>query len=73
MLASVVRNKQLTAALGVFMLSYLYRGLQLTGRDVRLMQGVIYRTYFDQFQFIKDDSDESDQSEEQEFDQKIQD
>ena len=72
MLSSAVRNKQLTAALGVFMLSYLYRGLKLTGRDVRLMQGVIYRTYFDQFQLIKDDNDQSDQLEEQQdFDLKI--
>ena len=66
MLSSAVRNKQLTAALGVFMLSYLYRGLKLTGRDVRLMQGVIYRTYFDQFQLIEDDSDQSVTQSEQE-------
>ena len=50
MLSSAVRGKQLTAALGPFLLQYLYRGLRLTGRDVRLLQGVVYRTYFRQFQ-----------------------
>ena len=59
-LSSAVRGKQLTAALGPFLLQYLYRGLRLTGRDVRLLQGVVYRTYFCQFQVrIKNADDDS--------------
>ena len=36
-------------ACGPCLVSYLYRGRDMTARDVRLVQGVICRTYFDQF------------------------
>ena len=42
-----VRNRQLNLACGPLLVSYLHRGMSL--RDVHLVQGVIFRTYFKQF------------------------
>jgi hypothetical protein len=47
--ASATRNKLISAAVTPLLLSYLYRGNKLTRRDVRLNQGVIFKTYFAQF------------------------
>ena len=57
-ISCAVRGGQLNLACGPFLVSYLYRGRDMTMRDVRLVQGVICKTYFDQF--VSDDaSDES--------------
>ena len=45
-----VRGGQLNLAVGPFLLSYLRCGFGMREREVRLVQGVICRTYFDQFQ-----------------------
>jgi hypothetical protein len=44
-----VRGGQLNLACGPFLVSYLHRGFGMSVRDVRLVQGVIFKTYFRQF------------------------
>ena len=47
--ACAVRGGHLNLACGPFVVSYLHRGCDMSLRDVRLVQGVICKTYFDQF------------------------
>ena len=42
-----VRGRQLNLTCGLLLASYLHR--RMSPRDVRLVQGVIFRTYFKQF------------------------
>ena len=44
-----VRGGQINLACGPYLISYLYRGFSMTMRDFRLVQGVIFKTYFHQF------------------------
>ena len=49
-ISCAVRGGQLNLACGPFLVSYfLHRGFDMSSRDVRLVQGVIFRTYFQQF------------------------
>ena len=48
-ISCAVRGGQLNLACGPFLVSYLHRGFGMSMRDVRLVQGVIFRTYFQQF------------------------
>ena len=48
-ISCAVRGEQLNLACGPFLVSYLHRGFDMSMRDVRLVQGVIFRTYFQQF------------------------
>ena len=48
-ISCAVRGGQLNLACGPFLVSYLHRGFGMSMRDVRLVQGVIFRTYFRQF------------------------
>ena len=48
-ISCAVRGGQLNLACGPFLVSYLHRGFDMSMRDVRLVQGVIFRTYFQQF------------------------
>ena len=57
-ISCAVRGGQLTMFCGTQLVSYLHRGPDMTMRDVRLMQGVICRTYFDQFAEAKKDEEE---------------
>jgi hypothetical protein len=56
-ISCAVRGGQLNLACGPFLVSYLYRGRDMTMRDVRLVQGVICRTYFDQFTAAEEEFD----------------
>ncbi len=47
-ISCAVRGGQLNLACGPFLVSYLHRGFDMSLRDVRLVQGVIFRTYFQQ-------------------------
>jgi len=49
-ISCAVRGGQLNLACGPFLVSYLHRGFGMSMRDVRLVQGVIFRTYFQQFE-----------------------
>jgi hypothetical protein len=57
-ISCAVRGGQINLACGPFLVSYLHRGIGMTMRDVHLMQGVIFRTYFEQFS-AADVADES--------------
>ena len=57
-ISCAVRGGQLNLACGPFLVSYLYKGRGMTLRDVRLVQGVICRTYFDQF-VVNDNTDDT--------------
>ena len=48
-ISCAVRGGQLNLACGPFLVSYLHRGFGMSMRDVRLVQGVICRNYFQQF------------------------
>ena len=48
-ISCAVRCGQLNLACGPFLVSYLHRGFGMSMKDVRLVQGVIFRTYFQQF------------------------
>ena len=48
-ISCAVRGGQLNLACGPFVVLYLHRGFGMSMRDVRLVQGVIFRTYFRQF------------------------
>ena len=58
-ISCAVRGGQLNLACGPFLVSYLHRGFGMSMRDVRLVQGVIFRTYFQQFAVadVVDDSE----------------
>jgi len=56
-ISCAVRGGQLNLACGPFLVSYLHRGRDMTMREVRLVQGVICRTYFDQFAAEEVDDD----------------
>ena len=59
-ISCAVRGGKLNLACGPFLVSYLHRGFGMSMRDVRLVQGVIFRTYFQQFaEADKSDSHEN--------------
>ena len=63
-ISCAVRGGQLNLACGPFLVSYLHRGFGMSMRDVRLVQGVIFRTYFQQFSIAAADvADESETEE----------
>ena len=62
-ISCAVRGGQLNLACGPFLVSYLHRGFCMRMRDVRLVQGVIFKTYFQQFAVAADVADESEADE----------
>ncbi len=47
--SSAIRGGALSVAGGRCVLAYLHWGHRMTPREVRLVEGIIYRTYFAQF------------------------
>ncbi len=56
-ISRAVRGGQFNVACGPFLFSYLYRGFDISARVVRLVQGVICRTYFRQFALNANESE----------------
>ena len=50
-ISSAVRAGQLNLACGPFLVSFLHRCMSI--KDTRLVQGIIFRTYFQQFNKLK--------------------
>ncbi len=64
-MSCAVRGGRLTLAGGLLVVSYLYRRRDMAQRDVRLLQGVVWRTYFDQFATAKQEEEEEEEEEEE--------
>jgi hypothetical protein len=47
--SSAVRGGALSIAGGNYVLAYLHRENGMTPREVRLVEGILFRTYFNQF------------------------
>ncbi len=51
-ITSAVRNYQLNKSVSPVIISYLYKGRDMTAKDYRLIEGVLFRTYFTSLRIV---------------------